>query len=233
LSTVFPQLQQLTLEGISLTGIVLGSLAACAHVARLQLRVKGTGGAPFSAPDPADRHTSPLAALHSLRDLSTQQVDSTLLYGVTQLTRLHFETDSEFPPRLFPSLDGMSQLVHLHWSGACIEYHGNSMFYTRMVEQICAACPQLRSLELMCLVQQAEFNFLLESQLTSFTCKWLNLVSDVSQTACQLKELRVAGQNQDLQHLAYLPLKSLERVRFVDLKLPAASPRLIIRCHYV
>jgi hypothetical protein len=91
-----------------------------------------------------------------------------------------------------PTLPGMTNLVHLQLSGMPVRMHGRSKFYTGMVEQVCASCPQLRRLELMCQVQQADFDAVLDSQLTSFTCNSLSLVQDKSQSACSLEDLCAA-----------------------------------------
>jgi hypothetical protein len=215
-STAFPALQSVDLSGMLITRADLGSLSACSQLSRLNLHCE------LQQSEAESITTSPLSALHSLRQLSADCTDSSIVAGLTQLTALDFWCD-QLEGTVVGYITGLTQLQELELGSQADEISADLLL------SILESCKQLSSLTLYYFLRQPEFDALLTHapQLTSFRCTHLFLSEDRSALPCSWKELSLQTQP-NTQILAYIPTGSLTRLAFEDgdVVFPSPSPTL-------
>jgi hypothetical protein len=166
--------------------------------------------------------TSPLSALHSLRQLSVLETDSSIAAGLTQLTGLSLAyLDQEVAESLW-HISGLTSLQVLQLDTA-------GDIAAEQIQCILSSCKQLTSLDLNSAVRQPEFDALLTHapQLTRLTCRCLYLWEDRSAFPCSWRELVMKHQGFDSETVACLPTGSLTKLAFEDSAVfPAPSPTL-------
>jgi hypothetical protein len=157
---------------MSVTDADFSSFAACSQLFSLELwNCQLVRTWPYST-------LSPLCAANSLRQLTFTDTDSCyrIASGLTQLTGLTLGSIHDPVGCCVCHITGLTQLQHLELS--CDDH----MISAERVTDILTSLQQLRSLELNCMIYQAEFDALLThgTQLTSFTCSYLFLEEDLA-----------------------------------------------------
>jgi hypothetical protein len=169
--------------------------------------------------------------LRSLTDLTIISSAATawLVAGATQLARLSMDISHCYTAAaLFTFLQDLTQLQSLELSHVAIDISDHHYVSWQVVQRVTATFSQLTSLTLHCHLEQGPFYLLLSSatQLTSLTCRSLNIFTDRSQHSCSWKELKLMEQYLDLVVLKHLPLHSLSRLVFLDAQFPTPAPQL-------
>jgi hypothetical protein len=201
IAAAFPALHRLELT-MSLKWKDLDALTSCSQLSCLCL---SDCDLPATAPP-----TNPLASLASLKELHVFRTSSIIAQGLTQLTSLHvFSRTDTLSQHIMPCLNGMQHLQQLHLTGS------DGELPAALVAQIFSAAPNLTGLSLFNTIGQPAFDALLAhgTQLTRLTCYDLQLSEGRSQSACSWEELEVHNVCCMPRMLAYLPLRSLSRVR--------------------
>jgi hypothetical protein len=214
---------------MSLTHADLSSLSACSQLSSMKLnscQVQATG---------LDSITSPLSAVRSLRQLSVEGTSSSIVAGLTQLTRLSLigPNQAEGLPREAEAqrvarITGVTQLQDLHLGYDAFEWP--PPIDAELVVSLLTSLKQLTSLALGYEVGQPAFDALLTlaPQLTSFTCTGLRLKEDRSASPCTWRSLVITGDFGD-EAPAYLPTGSLTRLVLPSvLELPSPRPTLAL-----
>jgi hypothetical protein len=219
-STALPALQSVELDSMLIAHADLGSLAACTQLLRLNLCYCQL------QQSEADSTTSPLSALHSLRQLSLWYTDRSLAAGLTQLTGLRLGSKRQTVAECLEHITDLTQLQDLKLEDPWpFPREGVS---AEEVTSILTSLKQLTSLALHYTIQQSEFDALLThgSQLTSLTCRRLDLSEDRSASPCSCTELVIEHQRFNAETLAYIPTASLTRLAFKGTVFPSSCPAL-------
>jgi hypothetical protein len=220
-STDFPALQSFMLRSMPIPCADLSSPSACSQLMHLDLlscQLQKTG---------AGSTTSPLSALHSLKQLSVS--DSSVAAGLTQLTGLSLKIGHPYVAATLGDITGCTQLQHSELS--------STTFYMISAEQIVSiltSCKQLTGLALYCVLRQPAFDALLTrgTHLTSLTCSQLCLEEDRSASPCSWKELVMAHKGLDPETFICIPTGSLTRLAYEDKALfPSPCPTLDVISH--
>jgi hypothetical protein len=193
----------------------LQQLAALTALASLSLKS-------VSLPlQPSSSTTSPLTALVKLTHLGVLFMDNSIVQGLTQLTSLALVISNPRLAQLVEALPGMSRLQRL-------QLQSGDYGYSAEKRDILSASTQLKHLTLLCIVRQADFDVVLAHapQLTSLSCHAIELEEDRLQAACSWEELRIQRCDSVVDQLARIPLHSLSRLQYGNLKLPSACPHL-------
>jgi hypothetical protein len=216
-SAAFPALQAVKLSHMSLSHADLSSLTACSQLTHLDLQsceLQETG---------PKRTMSPLSALHSLKQLSLEDTDSSIASGLTQLTGLSDLYGDETLDECLKHITCLTQLQHLELDKDTYN------ITSEQVASIVTSLRQLTSLGLYYILRQPAFDALLThaAQLTRLTCSYLHLDEDRSASPCSWKELVVRHCDLDAETLACIPTASLTRLAFGSMAVfPSPSPTL-------
>jgi hypothetical protein len=217
-ASAFPALERLAVVNMPLTYMDLEQLSVCSLLTSLELDscqlTNETGSSQATT-------TSPLAAVSSFRQLKLSGVSSTIACGLTQLTSLHLGSRAETLTDCIGNTSGLHSLEELRVVVAKSWTSGLSM---PMLKQLVTTAAQLKVLELYCEVEQKGVDLLLShaKQLSHLTCIDLNVTEDRSDSACSWVELNTTFGS--FSELAYLPLRSIRRLKWNELELPSPCP---------